>query len=130
MSFVSVQGGERCRDARVVFCDVVSAVQEVIGHDVEEVQGGAYLGDGGVRERKHVSGQTRDGGGDEFVRAEGRADFGEEEGVSGYFPGFLGVGDFFVVFGVAANGEVVLVDSVRQCMSGYVNRKAIDDWNY
>ena len=37
--FVGVDGGERGLDAGVVGCDVVSSVHEIVGHDVEEVEG-------------------------------------------------------------------------------------------
>ena len=75
---VGGDGGERGLDAGVVFCDVVSSVHEVVGHDVEEVEGGADGGDGGRGDGEHVSRQAWDGGGDEFLGAQGGADFGEE----------------------------------------------------
>ena len=101
-ALVCFDGGEGGGDAGVVFRDGVAPVHEVVGHDIEEVQGGVDGGDGGVGEGKHVPGETGNGGGNEFVGAEGGADLCEEEGVGGYFPGFLGVGGLFVIFAVAA----------------------------
>ena len=70
---VGVDGGQRQLDAGMVFRDVVSSVHQVVGHDVEEVQGCVNGRHVGFRERQHVSGESRYGGRDELFGTQGRA---------------------------------------------------------
>ena len=93
----------------MVLRDVVAPVEEVVGHDVEEVDGREDLGHGGRGEGEHVALEAGDGGGDERGGADVGAEGLEEEGVGGDFPGFLGVGDLFVVLPVASLKERMLV---------------------
>lgn len=101
---VGLEGAAGGAHARVVGGGGVAAVEQVVGHDVEEVEGGEDVGEGGVGEGEHVALETGHGGGEELGGAEVGAEGAEEEGVGGDFPGFLGVGDLFVVFAVAAVG--------------------------
>lgn len=91
----------------MVACGVGAEVHEVVGHDVEEVEGGVDVRDGGGGEGEHVLREAGHGGGEDFGGAEGEAEGVEEEGVGGDLPGFGGVGVEFVVGAVAAGVGLV-----------------------
>lgn len=112
---VGREGGEGGGDAGVVGCGVVAPVHEVVGHDVEEVEGGGDEGGGGGGEGEHVAREAGDGGREEFV-GEGGAEGGEEEGLGFDFPGFCPVGDLLVVFAVPTVVNV----------SGAVRRRSVE----
>lgn len=90
--------------------DVVPAVHEVVGHDVEEVQVGLEVYDIAA-ECNHVALDAGDCGGDQTERAQGGAKFTEQERVGVDFPRLLRVWNLLVVLAVPAGVLPIDVDA-------------------
>lgn len=97
---VDVNGVERVLDRCVVVCDSVAAVHEVVGHDIDKVDGGVDLGDLLGRKGNHVAFFARYGNGKLFG-ANCSLDLLEEERVGLNLGDLARVGVLLVVLTVA-----------------------------
>ena len=97
----------------MVLCDIVTAVYQIVGHDIQEVQMGFDVYDIAT-ECNHVALDAGNCSCDQLGGAQGRAKFTEQEWVSLDFPLFLRVWDLLIVLAVTPWVFPIYVDACKE----------------